>query len=190
MADKHIVHKHNRTEGKIPFSSDILEGEIAVNNHAGSEFVSFVNSDRTVVTLDRATEYGKGDNGINYSSVSIKGGQSHSTSKSKGELSSAMGKEIQTQNVGEVGVGKFNETKSNLLFSVGNGNSVVNRSNAFEVLQGGTASVASGLSVGGNVSAQDVEFPHSGGTSTLNTVADKVDQLEIDVIAPIDLGTY
>ena len=54
-----------------------------------------------------------------------------------GYQSVAVGREIKGQNTGEFGCGKYNKSESNTLFSVGNGASDSNRSNAFEITADG-----------------------------------------------------
>lgn len=54
-----------------------------------------------------------------------------------GYQSIAVGREIKVQNLGEFGCGKYNDSESNTLFSVGNGSSDDNRSNAFEITADG-----------------------------------------------------
>ena len=50
-----------------------------------------------------------------------------------GYQSVAVGREIKVQNIGEFGCGKYNKSNKHTLFSIGNGTSDSNRSNAFEI---------------------------------------------------------
>lgn len=129
-----VILKHSNVQGKIPTVQALEYGELAVNSTAGATFLSTKDSSSAVTTFDNTTNYGHTESTVNYNSLEIKGSSNDAHSTVVGSMSATLGKELQTTNMGEVAVGKYNASTANKTqFSVGIGTSDTERKNALEV---------------------------------------------------------
>lgn len=117
------------------------------------------NGENKNTTISKLLEYFNGklegsglSQGKGISSIILVGGNA----EAEGNISISLGKETKTSKEGEAAFGKFNNSNSSTLFSVGIGESNTDRKNAFEVNQNGVYIEGIGNYDGKNVGEKSV----------------------------------
>ena len=191
-----LINKYSSQENKIPVATGMSAGEIAVNFHDGKEFLSIKNSASEISTFDRTTTYGKsGATKVNYDSLRLKGSSSAADSLEKGTNSATLGQELQTENAGEVAVGRYNKsTQGQTVFSVGAGTGAgASRSNVFEVTTGkviaDSIETREGIAYATMDIVEDNEYVTAQALNLLNSNINDLSAMTEDFVTKTDYAT-
>lgn len=191
-----LINKYSSLENKIPVADGMSAGEIAVNFHENKEFLSIKNSASGISTFDRTTTYGKsGATAVNYDSLRLKGSSSATDSLEKGTNSATLGQELQTENAGEVAVGRYNKsTQGQTVFSVGAGTGAgASRSNVLEVTTGkviaDSIETSEGIAYATMDIVEDNEYVTAQALNLLNSNINDLSAMTEDFVTKTDYAT-
>ena len=159
--NRHVLLPRSSRQGSKPTAVSIAYGELTVNYNANHEFLATKNSNGDIITFssdnsqDGLWKKGTGESAVKLDSGATASGKlsvaEGSGTTASGNYSHAEGLGTITTNISEHASGKYNQSNTNQIFSIGVGTDNDNRRNAIMVMQNGDTSISGGtLNVSGD----------------------------------------
>ena len=159
--NRHVLLPRSSRQGSKPTADSIAYGELTVNYNANHEFLATKNSNGDIITFssdnsqDGLWKKGTGESAVKLDSGATASGKlsvaEGSGTTASGNYSHAEGLGTITTNISEHASGKYNQSNTNQIFSIGVGTDNDNRRNAIMVMQNGDTSISGGtLNVSGD----------------------------------------